>query len=260
MIQYNKSLLKSPWYWSVPFIALVLMAVVAMSGSNRAVFMMMNAALYTGSDYFWVNITLFGDAGIAAVVLLPLLGRRTDIIWAAIIAGFITAIAVNLGKNYFELLRPPAVLDAGVFHQLGNLFSVKSFPSGHTAAAFSVAGVVVLSISQTHIKIIVLLCAVMVGLSRVAVGAHWPMDVFAGAIVGWLPSVIGVMLASKKIFSTKYAGVIPALLLTATAYYLVFVHQGGDSEARFLEVAVPIIGLIMALPGFIKIIKMTEYK
>ncbi len=253
--QSTISLLKSPWYWSVPLIALISMAALAMSDSNQSVFMVMNSVLYTGSDYFWVNVTLFGDAGITAVILLPLLGRRTDIIWAAIIAGFITAIVVNVGKSYFELPRPPAVLDAGVFHQLGNLFSVKSFPSGHTAAAFTVAAVVVLSISQTPIKIVVIICAVMVGLSRIAVGAHWPMDVFAGAIVGWLPSVIGVMLASKKVFSVKYVGLIPTVILTVTAYYLVFVHQGGDVEARFLEVAVPIIGLVVALPGFIKIIK-----
>lgn len=253
--QTLKQFISSPWYWALPTVVLFAIAVVVMTSSNHDLFLILNSALYITNKYIWLNVTLFGDAAMAAIILLPLIGRRTDIIWAAIIAGIITAIFVSVGKNYFAIPRPPAVLDGHFFHQIGNLFTVKSFPSGHTAAAFSVASVVVLSIRQSPIKFIVLLYALLIGLSRIAIGAHWPMDVLAGAIIGWFPGVIGVLFAQKKLLQSKTAEIFPAALLVSTAYYLVFVHQRGDVEARLLEVAVPTICVLLALPGLLKIIK-----
>jgi len=251
----SKDIAKSPWYWLLPIVALCTMLIISFSGSNKALFLILNSALYINNEYIWLNITLFGDAAMAAVILLPLIWRRPDIIWAALIAGFITAIMVNVGKNYFALPRPPGVLDAEVFHQFGNLFTVKSFPSGHTAAAFSVAAVVILSIRQLPVQILVLICAILVGVSRIAIGAHWPMDVLAGAFVAWLPAIIGIILAQNKRLYSKYAVLFPAALLLTVAYYLVFIHTRGDAQARLVEISVPIICVIIAIPAFIKIIK-----
>jgi len=253
--QNYKQLFLSPWYWLVPVIGAVVLALIAISGINQTLFMFLNSVLNFNNESLWLNITLLGDAGITAVLVLPLLGRRTDIVWAAIIAGIITAVIVNVGKVYFAVPRPPAVLDLNSFNQLGNMFTVKSFPSGHTAAAFTVAAVVILSIKQLPVKIIILIAAILVGISRIAIGAHWPMDVLAGAIIGWLPSIIAVMLAQKKILHNRIAIIFPVVLLVSTVYYLVFVHQSGDIEARYLEIAIPIICLMLALPGFVKIIK-----
>ncbi len=253
--QSLKQSVTSAWYWLLPTFALLALLLLQLTDSNQALFLFLNSVLYSSYESLWLNITLFGDAAVAGIVLFPLLVRRPDIVWAAIIAGIITAIFVNVGKNYFALPRPPLVLDASLFHQIGNLFTTKSFPSGHTAAAFSVAAVVLLSIKQTPIKIIVLSAAILVGLSRIAIGAHWPMDVLAGAFIGWLPSAIGVLLAQKKVFEFKYMVLFPTFLLLAVAYYLVFVHQRGDVEARFLEVTIPVVSLLLALLGVIKKIK-----
>ena len=59
-----------------------------------------------------------------------------------------------------------------------------SFPSGHTAAAFSLAT----SLSITYPKWYVIapsaLWACGVGLSRINQGVHYPSDVLAGAAIG----------------------------------------------------------------------------
>lgn len=57
-----------------------------------------------------------------------------------------------------------------------------SFPSGHTAAAF---GVAVAFAGEPHgLGPSALLVAVGIGLSRVYLGAHYPLDVVAGAALG----------------------------------------------------------------------------
>jgi undecaprenyl-diphosphatase len=57
-----------------------------------------------------------------------------------------------------------------------------SFPSGHTAAAFGVA--VAFGGEPFGLGPLALLLAVGIGLSRVYLGAHYPLDVAAGAVLG----------------------------------------------------------------------------
>ena len=57
-----------------------------------------------------------------------------------------------------------------------------SFPSGHTAAAFAVA--VAFGAGPSGLAVALFLFAVALGVSRVYLGAHYPLDVAAGAALG----------------------------------------------------------------------------
>jgi phosphatidylglycerophosphatase B len=65
-----------------------------------------------------------------------------------------------------------------------------SFPSGHSFNAFLLAGIIAFGIHQNASKsrkwvcVIPLLWASLVALSRVAVGAHTPLDVSVGSAMG----------------------------------------------------------------------------
>ena len=61
-------------------------------------------------------------------------------------------------------------------------WAFNSMPSGHTAATF--AGLVMAGMLSPKIKPITWTLAILVGLSRVAAGAHWPTDVILGAFIG----------------------------------------------------------------------------
>jgi len=59
-----------------------------------------------------------------------------------------------------------------------------SFPSGHTSSAFAVATSISLSYPKWWVIAPCYLWAGAVGVSRIALGVHYPSDVLAGAIVG----------------------------------------------------------------------------
>jgi undecaprenyl-diphosphatase len=68
------------------------------------------------------------------------------------------------------------------------------FPSDHATAAFAIAFALVLRDRAIGVAALVLALALSVG--RVALGAHYPSDVFAGAVLGlmaalvlWLPAL-----------------------------------------------------------------------
>jgi membrane-associated PAP2 superfamily phosphatase len=65
--------------------------------------------------------------------------------------------------------------------------SFDSFPSGHTATAFSIA--TVFATQYKDIKVIPVICysaATLVGISRLTEHEHWASDVFVGGIIGYL--------------------------------------------------------------------------
>ena len=70
----------------------------------------------------------------------------------------------------------------------------RSFPSGHTSQAFFMA---TLMIQHFHVSawagVLLYAVALLVGITRMYVGAHYPRDVLAGAILGSAWGLLGVI-------------------------------------------------------------------
>ena len=75
-------------------------------------------------------------------------------------------------------------------------WAFNSMPSGHTTATF--AGLIMAGMLSPKIKPVTWTLAIIVGLSRVAAGAHWPTDVILGAFIGMVAADVVKYLAFKR--------------------------------------------------------------
>ncbi|SCY30218.1 phosphatase PAP2 family protein [Alkaliphilus peptidifermentans] len=66
-----------------------------------------------------------------------------------------------------------------------------SFPSGHTCAAFSMA--IILSKNFPPHSLVFITLAIMVGLSRIYLGVHYPTDTIIGATLAFIASNLLIM-------------------------------------------------------------------
>jgi len=149
-------------------------------------------------------VTACGDS-LVALLVLPLLARRhPQVLWLAIIAAVIATLISHAIKPAFDALRPAAVLQAGSFHLIGPAYHHGSFPSGHSVTAFVTAGVLAWSLRRAWIRTALLALATTIAISRVLVGAHWPVDALAGAVVGLLSLPPAAMLAERWRFGLRF--------------------------------------------------------
>jgi len=91
--------------------------------------------------------------------------------------------------------RPFAVLEN--INQLIVHAPTSSFPSGHATFFFALAfGTYFYSpFGQKKIGVWLLVLAGLIGFSRIYAGIHWPLDIIAGIIVGW----VTVCLVNKSV-------------------------------------------------------------
>jgi len=241
------------WHWGVPVFTLAFMFALYLSGENAALFMYMNTAMVTLGDSFWSHITILGDSVIAIMFILPFVHRRPEWVWQFVLTAIVAGIAVYLLKDP-DVLRPPAMLDAGSFHVIGPALRHVSFPSGHTTTAFLVTGFFCMQAIPAWLKTLVLLLAVAAGLSRIACGVHWPMDVLGGMICGWLAAGAGIWLGKRwKVGLNIWFQRFIALLLTMVAIWASLKYDNAYPGTVQMQLIITAICLMLSVPGQFKL-------
>jgi membrane-associated phospholipid phosphatase len=160
-------------------------------------FIRMNAAAAAYPDWIWQCLTVLGDERVAFALALLFALRYPRVFWALILAALIAAAYSRGFKALFDATRPPGVLAASTFNLIGPGHTRASFPSGHSVTAAVFFGILIYYARWMGLRILFLTLAVLAGLSRVAVGVHWPVDVAAGLIGGALAARLGAGLAAR---------------------------------------------------------------
>ncbi|MBN9503243.1 MAG: hypothetical protein BGO01_16350 [Armatimonadetes bacterium 55-13] len=168
---------------------------------------------------FWViTSTGLGWVQIALILIVPLvielrhelrrmsLGKAVLSCWsrpAFMVTPLIVTVAVSglfFAQGVKRLIADrdrPSVLDYAVPQE--HIFTA-SFPSGHTSTSFAIAFMLFFLTWKTDrawIGRYGLLWAVLVGISRIYRGVHWPTDVLAGLCAGLLSSCIVFLLGKR---------------------------------------------------------------
>lgn len=95
---------------------------------------------------------------------------------ASIVGGGLKLVLGRARPIFFEALNQTG------FYPFTADWAFNSMPSGHTIASF--AGLVMIGLLVPRVKWATWTIAIIIGLSRICYGAHWPTDVILGAFIG----------------------------------------------------------------------------
>jgi len=152
---------------------------------------------------FFSAITRLGDGFVLAAIILPALfyfdrERFKHHALPLILSVALSGLLVNALKIAVDRPRPPEYFAAQgltVETPLGTPPD-RSFPSGHSQTAWAAA--TYLSCLYPQAAPFFLLTALFVGLSRISLGVHFPLDVAVGAGFGAIFSAGGFLYAKRK--------------------------------------------------------------
>ena len=135
------------------------------------------------------NLTLFGDA----LILLSLI---------CVLFPF-SLLFSQIPKMILAVPRPAASLKQEFYIIGEKLTGHNSCPSGHSITIISIISVLFIGFypKEFRTKIFYTSTLMMVGISvaitRIGVGAHYPLDVFLGCILGYVCSILGILFTQK---------------------------------------------------------------
>lgn len=187
---------------------------------------------------FMLLITRFGEETAFLVVALILFWCVDKYKGYYILSvGFIGTITSQFMKLWYRIPRPWALdEDFTILEQAREAASGYSFPSGHTQSAVGTFGGIAYSTKNKCVRIVAILIAVLVPLSRMYVGVHTPLDVCVGALI----SVVLIFLLKPLVLKDgkKHIGLLLVCMSVLAVAYLCFVELypfPADVDAHNLE-------------------------
>ena len=229
----------------------VIAIIILLLDANTQLFLFSNEVGGLFVDETWILLTLFGNKIFALVLLFIIFWRYPYLLRAALIAVFLSFLLSGGMKLLIGLERPYDVLDLASFHLIGGKLTTSAFPSGHTAGAFAIMGCIGFYFKNNALVLLMFFCATLVGVSRIMLGVHWPIDVLVGAALGWICAGLGVSMINAHFLRDHYIWD----YITYTAYLLLAAYlfwKGSQySEAYWVVKIVSGLGILVAISAFI---------
>jgi undecaprenyl-diphosphatase len=196
-----RSLRRDPWTWVglACAIAFVVLATLVVRRGGLAFDEPFSAWLRSlpVPTWFWEACTFLGGAILIAIGfamgLAALATRRYRLVLIIAVVLIGSALLTDAVKDLVLRQRPPDPITGTNGY---------SFPSGHTlnsTATYGLLAVIAwrsrLSLGIRRVAVAIgVIAPILVGLSRIALGAHWPTDVLAGWLAGTAFVALGAVL------------------------------------------------------------------
>ncbi len=174
------------------------------------------------------NITQLGDASII-LSFLSIFILYAPKIWESLISASLVSVLFSSGlKNIFLVPRPAVVFDKDSFIIIGKTaVGHASLPSGHSITVFTTLTILLFGCMPGKLadKILwvpaIIITGLIIAFTRVGVGAHYPLDVIIGSIIGYISGLTGIFISRKYsiwawINNKKYYPVFILLMLACS--------------------------------------------
>ncbi len=170
---------------------------------KEELFLMLNLDLGKQADTFFKYFTNVGDGLFwllwALLIIIKKGKKYLPLLFASVI---FSTLLTQISKQviYPDEPRPlQAITDQSQVHYVTGVtvHSINSFPSGHTATAFSFLLLLVLFSQTNALLLLGFAAALLVAYSRIYLGQHFPLDVGAGMLVAVSTMILSVMVQRR---------------------------------------------------------------
>ncbi len=150
------------------------------------------------------NLTQLGDA-LIFLSFLSIFIIYAPKIWESLIPALLVSVLFSTSlKTMFAVPRPAAVFDNNSFVIIGKtLPGHSSLPSGHSITIFTLLTVLLFAFMPKKLQykitwsLFVVITGLVLAFTRVGVGAHYPIDVIVGGIVGYISGLAGIFISRE---------------------------------------------------------------
>ena len=182
-------------------LALSLFSMSLFWGKNEA-FLYLNANLGLVADKVFEYSSYLAEGWIWIPYFIVLVGLYKKDTAFILINFLISTLLTQFAKNYIfnTAMRPMASgLDATQIHTVPGveIHSLNSFPSGHTATAFTLFILTTYLFPNKQVFIIGLIYALICSYSRIYLAQHFPLDLAGGILVALLTLPISIFIRQK---------------------------------------------------------------
>ncbi|UPK67297.1 phosphatase PAP2 family protein [Chitinophaga filiformis] len=209
---------------------------------QKDVFFFINYNLGQYPDIIY-NLTQLGDASII-LSILSIFILYAPKMWESLMSASLVSLVFSVGlKNILRVPRPAVMFDNNCFVIIGKkAVGFASLPSGHSITVFTTFTVLLFAFmpEKPPHKILWVLFTIITGLTiaftRVGVGAHYPLDVIIGSIVGYISGLAGIFISRKYsiwawVNNKKYY---PIFILSLLACFMSLISQVIDKNLIIL--------------------------
>lgn len=226
---------------------LVIALLIWLTGINQKLFLILNTYGSLLPDWFWANMTLMGDTMMAITLLLILASIKPKVFSQGMLLLIIGGSLVYFAKKQFGVERPAATISQEDFNIIGHVLKHGSFPSGHSFTALSMLTIYAYQIRKTWATITFLILGLSFALSRIMVGAHWPLDMLVGSALGALTAMLCVFM-SLKIKPLTHSALIYffAFIISLTVLFFPF-YDSEYPNTQYLQLLATLIAMLVAV-------------